>query len=223
MTFMTREEVIRVVEDARERGDRPDLIGANLCGVDLRGIDLSRTDMYRANLYGADLSDTDLSWANLYNSDLSGTKMCGTNLHYAELNSANLRSANLFDANLRGAGLDDACLFGTNLRYACLFGTDLRYADLRYAKWHGLVIDGLHPYRILLTPTPDGWRLTIGCWSDTPDELRTLIAQDSGWPEAEGEDIIRRRPLLEAALCAVDAHITAHAGIITDLKERWEA
>lgn len=132
MTRMTRDDVLRIVREARERGERPDLSGANLRGV-----------------------------------DLSGANMCD-------------------------------------------------------ARWDGLVIDGLHPHRILLIPTPDGWWMTIGCWSGTPDELQELIDGDD-WPDAVGVEITRRRPLLEAALCVVDAHIAARPDVINDLKEKWTA
>ena len=104
-----------------------------------------------------------------------------------------------------------------------LRGADLYDANLRDARWDGLVIDGLHPHRILLIPTLDGWWLAIGCWWGTPDELRTLIAQDDGWPEARGDEIARRRPLLDAALTMCDAHIAGRPHIINDLKERWQA
>ena len=152
-TRMTRDDVIRIVKEARKRGAGPDLSGA-------------------------------------------------------DLRYANLRGANLPGANLDGANLD-----GAKLRGAKLYGV---------IGWGGLTIDGLHPYRVLLIPTPDGWRLIIGCWTGTPVELRTLIAGDD-WPEAQGDEITRRRPLLEAALNVVDAHITAHLDVINDMKERWEA
>ena len=41
------------------------------------------------------------------------------------------------------------------------------------------------------------------------------------WPEAQGEEIARRRPLLEALAVMCDAHITASPGVIEDLAERW--
>lgn len=193
MTRMTRNNVLRIVREARESGERPDLSGLDLSGLDLFGV-----DMYSANLRGANLTYT-----NLYGGDLRCVDLTGANLTGAYLDHANLNYA-----NLRGANLDGASLY---------------YARLQGAiGWGGLVIDGLHRYRILLVPTTDGWRMIIGCWAGTPDELRVLIAGDY-WPEAQGDEITRRRPLLEAALKVVDAHITAHPDVINDLKERWEA
>ena len=173
MTRMSRDDVLRDVREARERGERPDLSYENLRGLNLRA---------------ADLIGADLRYANLD---------CAT------LGRANLRGANLYGANLVRANLYDANLYGT--------------------RWDGIVIDGLYHYRVLLAPTRDGWHLTIGCWSGTPDELRTLIAQDDGWPEAEGEEITLRRPLIDAALTVCDAHIAGRPHIINELKERWAA
>ncbi|ATW58479.1 hypothetical protein SEA_C3PO_80 [Corynebacterium phage C3PO] len=177
-------------------------------------IDLLREAWERgehAKLYGENLSGADLSGAELRDTDLRIANMHGANLRFA-----NLRGADLRFSNLRGADLYRANLYGANLCDA-----DLRYANLAMTRWDGFAIDGLHPYRILLIPTPIGWQMTIGCWEGTPENLSTLIAGDT-WPEAEGDEITRRRPMLEAALHMVEAHIAAHPHVIDDLKERWE-
>ncbi|MGC0144429.1 pentapeptide repeat-containing protein [Pseudactinotalea sp. Z1732] len=124
----------------------------------------------------------------------------------ADLRGANLRGADLRDANLRGANLRGADLRGANLR-----GANLRGADLRDAVGGILQITGLHPYQATLVPTCHGWRLTIGCWTGTVQDLRTLIASDDDWPEARGEEVARRRPLLAALADVCDAHAAAHA------------
>lgn len=74
---------------------------------------------------------------------------------------------------------------GASLHGANLHGANLHGANLRGARWDGFIIDGLHPYRCMLTPTPHGWTATIGCWDGTVDDLRELIAGDQ-WPEATG-------------------------------------
>ena len=81
-----------------------------------------------------------------------------------------------------------------------------------------------------LTPTPDGWTLTVGCWPQsagmdvaTVADLRALIAGDEGWPEARGEEVARRRPLLAAVADLCDAHAAAHPAVIAKLAERWKA
>ena len=202
MTRMKRGNALRAVEEARERGVRPDL----------RGVDLSY-----AYLCGADLAEADLVGANLTDADLQGADLFGADLRHSDLISAHLQEADLQGENLDGANLQEADLICANLT-----GVDLSYANLADTWWDGLAIDGLHPCRILLLPTPGGWRMTVGCWSGTPDELRVLIAQDDGWPEARGGEITRRRPLLEAALHVVDAHIAGHPDVIDELKERWK-
>ena len=58
---MTRDEVLRIIKEAREKGDRPNLYGANLYGADLHGADLRGANLSDANLYWADLSMTDLT------------------------------------------------------------------------------------------------------------------------------------------------------------------
>lgn len=142
---MDRNDVLKIIEKARQAGEAPDLREADLAGVDLR-------------------------WENLAGANLSG----------ADLSGANLSGANLRDTNLR------------NVR-----------------GWEGLQITGLHRYQILLAPTPDQWEITIGCWTGTPNDLTTLIAQDDDWPESTGADIPRNRRLLEAALVVIHAHIAA--------------
>ncbi|MDU5809264.1 MAG: pentapeptide repeat-containing protein [Finegoldia magna] len=150
------------------------------------------------------------------------------NLRKADLRGANLRKADLYGSNLRGADLHEADLRGANLhlanlRGANLYGVDLRGANLYGRLWDGLCIDGIHPYRCLLIPTPDGWRVTIGCWSGTVAELRSLIASDDGWPEATGEQAAERRPLLSAFCDLCDTHMAAHPGVIDNLAARWSA
>ena len=118
--------------------------------------------------------------------------------------------------DLCGANLQGADLWGANLR-----GANLQDANLQDAFWGGLQITELPSGQLTLIPTTDGWRLQVGCWSGTPDQLRALIAQDNGWLEAEGDEIARRRPYLEAALALCEVHMADHAHIIDDLKKRW--
>ena len=113
----------------------------------------------------------------------------------------------LQDANLRRANLQDADLQDANLRHANL--------------WDGLVVQGLPSGSATLVPTSAGWALRVGCWTGTPDDLRALIASDTGWPEARGREVARRRPLLAALLILIDAHTTDRADVISDLAARW--
>ena len=59
MTTLTREDVIRIIEEACARG-----ITLDLRGADLRGADLRWADLRGADLHGANLSEADLSGAN---------------------------------------------------------------------------------------------------------------------------------------------------------------
>ena len=158
------------------------------------------------------LSLANLRGANLRGANLRGANLRGANLWGADLRGANLRGANLSDANLRSADLS-----GANLRGANLWGMDLGSADLG----GGMAIstpsgDGY------LIPTPDGWRITIGCWRNhTLDDLRALIADKTGWPEATGEERERRRPILAAVLNLAQAHAEYHADLIPALAKKW--
>jgi len=163
------------------------------------------------------IGSADLEGADLEGADLEGANLRGANLRGANLRYADLRYANLRYANLRGANLRDADLRGANLRGANLRGANLRGADLGGV----LRIDGLPSGQVTLIPTPTGWDLRVGCWHGTPDNLRTLIASDDGWPEARGEEIGRRRPLLVAALSLIDAHMVDRGQVITDLAAKW--
>ena len=127
--------------------------------------------------------------------------------------------ANATTPDLRGANLRHA-----NLRYADLWGANLWDADLRDtsgASGVAMGVSGLPSGASTLYPTPDGWRLTVGCWQGTPDTLRTMIASDDGWPEATGAECARRRPSLQALLALCEDHIARHPDTITDLAAKW--
>ena len=124
---------------------------------------------------------------------------------------ANLRDADLWDANLRGANLR-----GADLRDANLWG-----ANLRDANGGILQVTGLHPYQAVMVPTVQGWWLRIGCWQGTTQGLRDLIAKDSGWPEAHGDQITTRRPLLNALADMCDLHAANHKDALDAVMERW--
>ena len=204
-------EALRIVAAARKDGRVPDLHYANLSGAHLERVDLREVVLYGANLSGANLSEANLRGANL----------AGANLVGAELWHANLRSANLLGAGLIGANLRVANLSNTELRNA-----NLQNADLRWAYGDNILVlnvNGLPSGTANLYPTPEGWRLTVGCWQGTVDGLSEMIAQDEGWPEARDEEIAQRRPGLEllAALC--HDHIARHPDTIANLAARWEA
>ena len=186
---------------------------------------LSRDDVLRimaesrANLSFADLSFADLRFADLRSADLSFA-----DLRFADLRSANLRSANLRSANLRSADLRSANLRSANLSSADLRSANLRSANLRSANLRStscLSVTGLPSGHAILAPLPTGWRLTVGCWSGTITELRELITRDEGWPEAEGDQIIARRPMLAALADMCDAWVVDNTDILGRVQETW--
>lgn len=145
----------------------------------------------------------------------------GANLWSANLWSADLWCANLWCANLRSADLRDANLRGANLRGANLRDANLRDADLADCFFDGLQISKTPSGQVTLIPTCDGWWMQVGCWEGTPAELKALISRDEGWPEAQGEEIRRRRPYLEAVLALCEVHMADHTQVIEDLKAKW--
>ena len=194
---MKKNELIESLRTARDRGERPMAErGADLRGADLRDADLWGADLWGANLWGADLWGADL-WG------------------------ANLRDADLRDADLRGADLRGADLWGADLWGADLRDADLRDANLRDANGGILQVTGLHPYQAVMVPTMQGWWLRIGCWQGTTQGLRDLIAKDDGWPEAHGEQITARRPLLNALADMCDLHAASHKDALDTVMERW--
>ncbi len=68
---MTRDEVLRIIKEAREKGDRPDLYWADMRGADLHDADLRGADLHVADLRDANLREADLSMADLSMTDLT--------------------------------------------------------------------------------------------------------------------------------------------------------
>ena len=96
-------------------------------------------------------------------------------------------------------------------RRANLGGADLRRAIDAPAV---LQVAGLSSGDAILMPRPDGWELRVGCWTGTPDLLEALIADDEGWPEAEGDECARRRPGLRSLIGLCRIWITDHPDAI---------
>ena len=190
-------DVVESLRTARARGVRPEAPGANL----------RRADLWNASLWGANLRGANLWGANLRRADLSGADLRGANLRDADLRRASLWVANLRDADLRGASLWGANLWGANLRDA------------------GVVALGATPSgNALIYPTPDGWAMCVGCWKGSPDELRSLIDQEHGWPEASTTaERAHRRPYLALVLAHADLVMAEHPDLVPALAERWGA
>lgn len=129
----------------------------------------------------------------------------------AEARSKGLQ-ADLSCADLLGADLSDADLSGADLLGATLWGANL---------WGGMAISTPSGNGYLI-PTPEGWRITIGCWRHhTLDDLADLIYDRADWPEATGKERERRRPILAAVHALATAHAEYHADKITTLAKKW--
>jgi hypothetical protein len=99
---LTREDVIKLIEQANLNKTFADLSYA-----DLSFADLSYADLNEANLKGANLSEANLRGADLSYADLKGANLTNANLKGANLRRAYLREANLTNANLKGVDLID--------------------------------------------------------------------------------------------------------------------
>ena len=114
-----------------------------------------------------------------------------------------------------------------DLSWADLSGADLSGADLRGANLSSgavfLSLSGLPSGLANLWPTPDGWRVSVGCWAGTVDDLATLIEGEEGWPEADTpEERALRRPGLRAWIALCRDHIARHPDVVPELVKRWE-
>ncbi len=74
---MNREDVERIVNEARAKGRYPNLRNANLEGADLSNVDLSGANLRNANLCFANLRNANLEGADLEDADLSGADLSG--------------------------------------------------------------------------------------------------------------------------------------------------
>ena len=123
------------------------------------------------------------------------------------------------------AAVREAIAAKADLSGADLSGADLSGADLYRANLSGanliLSVTGLPSGHAILTPTPQGWALRVGCWTGTIGGLREMIAKDTGWPEATGDEILKRRPGLEllAALC--DDHAKRNQNALDAIIAKW--
>lgn len=134
MSRLYRDQVERILETARQSGQKPDLYAFDLRQIDLSGIDLSGADLSRANLAEANLSQATLAQAGLFEAILDEANLSRANLHGAILHGANLKKTDLSQANLSGANLFEANLDRANLAQADLTRADLTGTYLNWAN-----------------------------------------------------------------------------------------
>ena len=217
---MDRDEVLSIIDEARDNKEDPRLVRA-----DLQGMDLQDANLRNINLQGANLKGSNLRNAMLEFSDLSGANLTGADLTYANLAGADLQRTNLSDANMERASLWRATLLEADLTGANLRNIDLKNASLNHATWYGLRIDGLPPEQFTLIPTPHGWDLRLDDWNwfNTPDQLSEFITNPDKWPILMKDNLEYCRPYMETALALCDIHMNNHADYIEKLKEKWVA
>lgn len=215
-TRLTRDDVERIVSDARQRGKRPNLARADLTGADLRNVNLTGVNLRSAHLQNADLRSTNLCSANLRGTNLRDVNLTGANLRDANLCGADLRYAKFAGTDLRNVNLTGANLFYTDLNSTDLAGANFTGADLsnttmsRVRGLPVLSITGLPSGKVILLPTPDGWQLHVGSWVGTPDALRELNTDNGSTIDPAPDDFDNNRPLHTAVADLADAFIAAH-------------
>ena len=131
------------------KGEKRNLVAANLAKVDLRRVDLRAANLQGAYLgyasfEGAYLSHAQLKRADLWQAsfkgailefaNLQGAIFGGTGLQGANFENARLQVAVLSFADLRGAILEGAYLQGADLRSAMSQGADIVDADIRWSR-----------------------------------------------------------------------------------------
>ena len=100
---------------------------------------------------------------------------------------------------------DDAHVYGD----AEVYGFARVYGDARVEELsHAIYLEGLPSGTVNMFRTEDGYRLSIGCWNGTTDELREMIAGED-WPEADADQRKVRRPQLAALADMIDATVAS--------------
>lgn len=142
--ILTREEVEQFLQDARSKGQPPNLVRKPMMGLDLSGLDFTSpfrnesrfcarilaADFRNTKLTNCRFSETDLAGANLRGTDLAGAEMIKANLYNALLGGAvitgaDLRGANLYSAEIHGVTLDGANFAGARFGETSISGVDL--------------------------------------------------------------------------------------------------
>ncbi|WP_167599285.1 toll/interleukin-1 receptor domain-containing protein [Chlorobaculum sp. 24CR] len=152
--ILTKELLLRSVEEWNKARDanpelKPDLSGTDLHRTDLRGVNFRGAD-----LRVTDLSEADLRWADLGDSDLRGAYLCRVNLSEANLSKVDMsyvffkrgadgvlggvKKDRIYGTDLTGANLHAAFMPEANLNTAHLQGADLSDALLSGANLSGV-------------------------------------------------------------------------------------
>jgi len=119
---LTRDDVIRLIEENGGTADGLDLSGADMRGIDLHGDD-DLPFLWGIIAKGANLSPLPLPDGSSRVSNLRDASFLDADLRGAHLLRANLQGAHLVGTDLRGADLMDADLRGAHLGFVDIQGT----------------------------------------------------------------------------------------------------
>lgn len=176
---MKREEIERVIKEARKGNGRPNLrtcifSEADLSELDLSGFDLEGADLSRANLSRANLDGVDLQYANLRCADLKFAKLRGADLQSCNVKMANFSGADLSRANLRGLDMRTANIEGAKFIGADLRGTNGEFVIFHFPDCHKAIAAG--------------GMISIGCEFHSFEEWRVrgrMIGKRYGYTQKE--------------------------------------
>jgi len=104
---MTRDEVLAIIAEARQKCERADLRKAELRGANLYGADLCEANLREANLCGADLRKANLRGADLREADLRVANLCGADLNGIKTNYLTIGTHPAPEGKLIGWGSKD--------------------------------------------------------------------------------------------------------------------
>ena len=97
---VAREDLIRLIKDAKKKNIVIDLSESNLECIDLSDLDLSGANLYKTNLWKANLTNTNFEKANLTLADLRYSNATGANFIDAILTEARIHRMNTKEASL---------------------------------------------------------------------------------------------------------------------------
>ncbi len=218
---LTRQQVEKIVREARKKGERPDLSGVDLSKAELSGVDLSRANLSWANLSRVYLIRTDFRRANLSGANLIGTYLNRADLSGADLSEAKLNRADLTSTNLNGANLSEANLSGA------IVGSTI-FGDVNLGAVKGLdtvnhtgrsCID-IHTFYYSKDPIPPIFLQRAGIPSDFIEYIETKLPK-----EAKDSIELSSSPAVEehwlnSRLRSLQKQLTIHQGNKNKLEEQ---
>jgi hypothetical protein len=198
-----------------------DLRGIDLAGHDLTNIDFSHALFHNAKLAGSTFSGDRMEGVTFENTDARSADFSRADLNRSHLAASRLESTDFFQANLEHAVLVQCQLSDATFTSANLFGVNFVGGGFRDTGGNLLMVTGMASGIGTMVPTHSGWQVRVGCWKGTVDSLQELIRQDTGWPEAYGHELQRRRPVLQAFIQLARVYMETYPQMIEQAKNAW--